>query len=468
MDTGETMTEKSKLEGWKEIADYLGKDVRTAHRLKKLYGLPVRPEDIPLKKPGVYAYVAELENWRKSPKVEIHDEDQQMEQERPKEQTEQDEHAKLSAPQKNRLNRFLWTGLYSLILIFVGVIVGAVFVTFDKQKIDQPMDFSINGSQLIILNGKGRELWRYDTRLRDLWPENMYKKCFQFKRHEMGTIFLPRIIIQDVNADGANEVLFATRSLSEYGAGTLHFFSSKGGGKWSFSGGRELNFGKITYSDDTRIFGIEVCNLDNKGTPEIIVIGAHIPYFPAYLVVLDINGNIKGEFWNSGYMVDIVFNDFNGDGRKEIVVSGVNNEYKEGFLAVFDSSDIRGASPQQNDYYICRDFGPCPAKYYIRFPRTDVDRLESELEFCSSLTLLKNGNIQAILRHSNLIYEFNSKFEIVNVGTSNRFKFMHRKAVREGKISSELNDQYLENLADGLLYYNGKKWVAKHSLANKW
>jgi hypothetical protein len=82
--------------------------------------------------------------------------------------------------------------------------------------------------------------------------------------------------------------------------------------------------------------------------------------------------------------------------------------------------------------------------------------------------LLNNGNISTITRESNLIYEFNSKFEIVNVGTSNRFQFMHRNAVREGKISSELNDQYLENLAAGLRYYNGREWVAKPSLANEW
>jgi hypothetical protein len=466
MNPGETMKEEGKLEGWSQIATYLDMGIRTLQDYEKNHGLPIIRVGKG-KKPRIVAYKVELKKWLDEFYVRKDDEEQQTEKEVPNEQTEQVGKVTISNPLKRRLNKYLRTGLYSLLLIFVGVIVGAVFVSFDRQKIGHPMDFNIVGSQLIILGENGRELWRYDTGLRELWPENKYRKCFQFKRHEMGAVFLPRIIIRDVNADGLNEVLFSTRTLSEYGAGTLHFFDSKGGGKWSFSGARELIFGKTIYSNDTRIFGIEVCNLDNKGTPEIVVIGGHIPYFPSYLVVLDINGNIHGEFWNSGYMEDVVFKDFNGDGRKEVVVSGVNNEYKQGFLAVFDSNDIRGASPQQDERYICRDFEPSSAKFYIRFPRTDVDLMEAELEFCSNLFLLKNGNISTITRNSNLIYEFNSNFEIVNVGTSNRFQFMHRKAVREGKISSELNDQYLENLAAGLRYYNGREWVAKHSLANK-
>lgn len=463
MNDGATMKEEGKLEEWKEIAKYLHIGVRTAQRKEKKFGLPIHRDDDEYElKPRVYAYKAELDKWKNRGREGKLDEKQISEQMESKEQ------ASLSVPQKNHLNKYFRTGLYSLILIIVGVSMGAVFVSFGRQEIDNPVDFNIVGSQLIILGENGRELWRYDTGIRELWQENKYRKYFQFKRHEMGAVLLPRLIIQDINADGANEVLFSTRTLSEYGAGTFHFFSSKGEEKWSFSGARELKFGKTTYSNDTRIFGIEVCNLDDQGTPEIVVIGGHIPYFPSYLVVLDINGNIQGEFWNSGYMIDIVFNDFNGDGRNEIVVSGVNNEYKQGFLAVFDSNDIRGASPQQNDEYICRDFEPSSAKYYIRLPRTDVDLLEEELEFCSNLFLLKNGNISTITRSSNLIYEFNSNFEIVNVGTSNRFQFKHRKAVREGKISSELNDQYLKNLAAGIRYHNGREWVAKHSLANEW
>jgi hypothetical protein len=212
--------------------------------------------------------------------------------------------------------------------------------------------------------------------------------------------------------------------------------------------------------------GIDVCNLDNKGDPEIIVISVHCPYFPSQLVILDLKGHVLGEYWNSGHMADFIYRDLNGGARKEIIVGGVNNESKEGFIAVFDSGDVRGSSPQQKDYYTCRKFKPPSMKYYIRFPRTDIDLLEHEVEFCSQLRLLNNGYVSVTMRDSNLIFEFNRNFELVDIDLTNNFRFMHRKAVREGKITSELNEQYKQRLFSRLLYYNGKEWTSKHSRVN--
>ena len=53
----------SRLDSWKEIAEFLGRDVRTAIRWEKERGLPVHR--IPGgKRPGVYAVVDELAAWR--------------------------------------------------------------------------------------------------------------------------------------------------------------------------------------------------------------------------------------------------------------------------------------------------------------------------------------------------------------------------------------------------------------------
>jgi Tol biopolymer transport system component len=60
--TAETPAKKERLESWKEIAAYLHRDVRTARRWEKDRGLPVRR--FPGTRPGVYALVAELDDWR--------------------------------------------------------------------------------------------------------------------------------------------------------------------------------------------------------------------------------------------------------------------------------------------------------------------------------------------------------------------------------------------------------------------
>ena len=53
-----------KLDSWKEIADYLGREVRTVQRWEKTESLPVHRHEH-LKKSTVYAYASELDDWRK-------------------------------------------------------------------------------------------------------------------------------------------------------------------------------------------------------------------------------------------------------------------------------------------------------------------------------------------------------------------------------------------------------------------
>jgi hypothetical protein len=56
------MPHELRLNSWKEIAGYLGRDVRTALRWEKERGLPVR--SIPGgKRRRVFAYQSELDGW---------------------------------------------------------------------------------------------------------------------------------------------------------------------------------------------------------------------------------------------------------------------------------------------------------------------------------------------------------------------------------------------------------------------
>src|SRR5216684_4011697 len=53
-----------KLVSWKEIASYLGREVRTVQRWERTEGLPVRRHEHK-KKSTVYAYAGELDAWIK-------------------------------------------------------------------------------------------------------------------------------------------------------------------------------------------------------------------------------------------------------------------------------------------------------------------------------------------------------------------------------------------------------------------
>jgi len=62
--------EGGRLDSWKEIAGYLGRDLRTVRRWEKEKGLPVR------RVPGgersaVFAYSEEIDEWLQSGRVEL-------------------------------------------------------------------------------------------------------------------------------------------------------------------------------------------------------------------------------------------------------------------------------------------------------------------------------------------------------------------------------------------------------------
>lgn len=62
--TAGTRLHDRKLDSWKEIADYLDREVRTVQRWEKTEGLPVHRHEHQ-KKSTVYAYTSELDDWRK-------------------------------------------------------------------------------------------------------------------------------------------------------------------------------------------------------------------------------------------------------------------------------------------------------------------------------------------------------------------------------------------------------------------
>lgn len=351
-------------------------------------------------------------------------------------------------------------------IVLIAII---VFFILISQNTSQPVDFRILNSKLIVLDEKGNELWRYDTGIENLSSEKLYRDHFQFKRVDEKNEYnrFPYIIIKDMNKDGSNEVLFSTQTQDEIGEGLLCFFDCKGKILWSFQGGRQLTYGEKVYSD-YRIHGIEVCDPDNDGNFRIIVISIHRPMFPTQLVVLDLQGNIVGEYWNSGQFSDLLFKDLNRDGKKEIIAAGINNEYKKGCVVVFDPGDIRGGSPQKKPCYKCNELKPGSQKYYILFPRTDVDKDKKPIGNCWRIIALKSGHISVILKYNNIFFEFNNDFVLQDVQTSHSFELLHRKAVKEGEITSTLDDQYIQDLASSLLYYNGKDWTSEPSMANEW
>jgi len=231
---------------------------------------------------------------------------------------------------------------------------------------------------------------------------------------------------------------------------------------WRFHAGRAIRFGRQDYADFV-IRGFEANDLDNDGRREVIVISNSRGFFPTQLAVLGSDGELLGEFWNSGTLSDIAFVDLERNGNKEILASGLNNEYNKGCLVVFDASRVYGCSPQSAERYISLGLPAGRERFYILFPRTDFDLSESPTESVVRFDVLSNDLILIHMYLSDVLYELG--FDLVPrlARTSHHFEQLHEAAVREGRIKSVLDDAYFESLKLGILFWNGRQWTGTPS-----
>lgn len=449
------------LSSWKEIASYLGCDERTCRRWELEFGLPVHRMEGAAKS-RVYAYKNEVDAWQKS-RLNGNEAAAGTPALGPSLEKQEGAPAAKDYPHKGRTKKFI------LRFIPLAAIIVAAAVLLIWSSPGQPADFTINGSTLTMLDKKGKKLWDFDTKLQTLYPENEYRGRFQIKRpDERDQPLLPQLVIRDINNEGKVEVLFAPKTNDEYNNPGLYCFNWKGKCLWHYRPGRELQFGDHVYSAEYGISGFEFSDLNNDGYLEVFIITGHRPQSPSQLIVLDCKGKVSGEFTNWGRLLDIAFLDHEGDGKKEVLIAGVNDEYRAGFLAAFDSSDIRGSSPQ-TESAACRDCGAGSERYYLIFPRTDVDEiLAPDKETIESMQILKDGQVQLCTAVSNIFFILDFEMRLLDVQGSDSFWLRHRELKAAGKINSELNDAYYENLKNGVLYWDGSQWTSTPTMNQKW
>jgi hypothetical protein len=423
------------LRSWKEVAAHLGCDRRTCYRWEKSFGMPIHRARGETSKSSVFAYKDELDQWfqvtfRSSslPPVKA----------------------------TNTQKRLLLAALSAVPLIIVGI----ALAIRGTPVLQQPVDFRIDRSTLIILNKNNKELWKHDTGIEDLQPESFYRAHFQFlSRNEGGS--LPSLVIKDINRDGNNEVLFAPKRLGDQtGEGWLFCYNFKGRELWTFLGGKELKCSRKIFSPDYRIAGFDVHDLNADGLLETVVYSFQAPDWPCQMAVLDIHGRKVGEFWNAGYFTQLAYYDIDGDGREEIMVVGANNEYKGGCLIVFDSEKISGCSPQSGEY-LCEGLGKGSEKYYVSFPFTDVAKaLNLIVEGIKYVEILRNRRI-LVTSYLHMRYEFDFNLRCLDVSLGHEYQARHIEMKEAGRIQSVLDDVYREKLRMSVRYWDGRVWVAE-------
>ena len=436
------------LDSWKEIAQYLKRDVRTCQRWEKELGLPVhRFEDSPRSR--VFAYQKEIDHWLR----------------------EKFGSKELTTPSKK-----ITTTKIVTLLIIIGAIIVLIWLLASLIRHREPYDFKLERNTLVIIDQKGRHLWKHTFDHITLSSEKEYRNHFQKKQlvitpANKAEWTLPWIYIGDINNDQHQEVLFFIWWDKPQPESYLYCFNHQGKILWKYLPKEVPIFGQVTYSKNYRGHGFILEDFDQDGSSEIVAI-FHCPtFFPTLLVLLNCEGECLGKYWNSGRINDVLTADFDGDGQKEIIIGFQNNEWRQEGIAVLSPDHLEGASPQIKDHYDCKTT-PIRGheKYYLLLPKNEVTAKQGNHNAILRMTILDGPRLEVKEQMAPLIYIFDQEMKLIFFDYSDlflkEFNLLKDKGVFPPQLTLEEMITRIRN--KGILYFDGHRFVKTPTMTSFW
>ena len=368
------------LDGWKNIADYLGKSVRTAQRWRQEFGMPVHRLG-GREGENVFAFRSELEAWRRQASWLSGLAAAEQEADR----VRAGEPSALSEGWRPYRRAWLLGGTGTILILAVLAYAGwaalernATLRTQTPASIAvtdrQPARWIVVGDEFRFYSAAGHLLWTY--------APGPALHVGRYEGHTdpdsipppegqafAGTNHHTPVAIADFDRDGSREVLLVAHAIDAFIPSTLHCIDYTGRTRWTFQPEDHLVFGGEDYGPPTHLQWV-AASVDARGASSIWVSAEHRTWFPTTVYRLDPSGRVLGRFGSNGRMSTIHFMPF--EGRQLVLLGGVNNERKTAAVAVLDAARFGGAAPAEASAYRCDDCTPGQPDDYLVFPPTDV------------------------------------------------------------------------------------------------
>ena len=292
---------------------------------------------------------------------------------------------------------------------------------------DPPKLARLDGSTLVIMNADGKELWR------KVFPDGFSADNYYEKG--IGT----RIWFGDLEGKGRTDVLFlylpAVSPQSH--STTLICYSDRGQEKWRWTPGKqlpELEGTPPTFKTDA----LRVLKATDKRPPRIVVSSAHDPWWPNQIAILDAHGKVLSEYWHSGHLDHIVLADLDGNGKEEIVATGISNGYHSATLIVLDPDRVFGASTEAARPELqIHGMEVAQEKLRLLFPRSDLNKALFPYNKAAEPTV-DHGSIRLFVWERSyplgwsIVYEIDKNLHLNAAFAAEDFRSAHVEFYRNG------------------------------------
>lgn len=392
-----------RLDSWKAISDYLGRDVRTVQRWEHERHLPIHR--VPGSGRGaVYAFTPEIDQWLAAP-------DLVAEPAVPVATSPQ------SRPPIAR-GRVVATG--------IGVIlIGAAWWWSTQAGVHgRPVRVEVTPIGVQATDAAGSELWRWQ------FPVNG-----SVAQQPRGTVSA---------ADGdvfAGAESFATSSGTgvEARGGRVWRISHAGQTQWEHhADAAVVQYGGASYRAPWILRNFL---LGERPDRLLVAAWTHDLWWPSFLEVLDDSRQVRAVFHNPGWIRGVAWLPTTAD---RLIASGTSNPHDGAMAALLDiRQPLTTAPPTDAPEFRCDSCGTTPPLRYVVFPRSEINRaISAFINF--GVTQAGDGRITVRTAESDragslagaeVLYEFDEALALRRVDYSDRYWDIHAALERDGRLS---------------------------------
>jgi hypothetical protein len=423
----------SRLDGWKAIADHLGRDSRTAQRWHQERGMPVH-HVAGGRGGGVFAYRGELDEWlvagpQRSPPTASPNTPVEPPAAAPP------AHHVSEAEKPARGKQRLAAALAVAAVLFVGAASLGLFSSASTKPTAIPTRFELNGTTLSAFGASGDILWT--SLLPDADDRGKPRTNLQTR--------LGKALPVDLNADGLPDVVAAVDYTHVTGGeirdAEVYSFSSTGDLQWRYRPNRSLTFAGREFGGPWRALAASI-TAPPDGRVWLSLI--HRTWWPSFVVSLDADGLETLAFINVGHIRAI--QSLKTPNGRLMLAGGVNNEFMLPALAIFDELGPAVMSPQTpGTAFVCDDCPTARPRMYFLFPRSDVSVAYGE-PFVSVTSIEKpddTGIIDVTVRDQRnvrAVYRLTAGLTPESVAFSDAHWAAHEQLSGNGGIEHPAND----------------------------
>lgn len=335
-----------------------------------------------------------------------------------------------------------------------------IFYAAKPSKYTNPTYFRLNEAQesLEVFNQQDETLWQL--------PLNNYKGIKQQEEllKSYGTS------IADLDGDGRNEVITTARLSSEdAGRERLKVFDAeKQLVRFRPRESVAVSFRGIKYSAPHGYVSVLVENIIPNGERNVFVT-ANNGRSPWFLDRLDSQLGFIGRYWHFGAINGLYSVDIGQDGKKELVICGLNQAEESGdggtrsFAALLDPVKLEGV----NEASATKGFEMPTSEaelFYVRLPESDMNKVLSRHSNVALISVEGEANLRfwqfsnAPDHEPQFEYIFTKDLQLLEVKRMSGTFALHAELKREGKLTITFDQDYLGKLAARVEYWDGNRW----------